>query len=102
MCRGSRPSPVKTTCQNGWGLLNTTLTEWLSIFSTRATSSKPARVLVALAGSVANCQLKITSSAVKGAPSCQTTPFLSRQVTDRPPLANNSVFQLGILADRQA
>src|SRR2546426_6363639 len=44
----------------------------------------------AVAGSVTYSQLKTTSSAVKGLPSCQTTFFLSRQVTDIPSFATRS------------
>ena len=37
------------------------------------------------AGSLQYSQLKTTSSAVKGLPSCQVTPFFRRQRTTLPP-----------------
>ena len=40
--------------------------------------------MAAVAGSIAYSQLNTTSSAVKGWPSCQVTPFFSFQVTDLP------------------
>ena len=64
----------------------------------RDTSSNDGRELVALAGSTENVQLKITSSAVKGAPSCQTTFFLSRQITDCPSLARPPFLTVGMLS----
>jgi hypothetical protein len=49
-----------------------------------------------VAGSLQNSQLKTTSSAVKGLPSCQVTPRLSFQVTllpsaDRPPFCAGGI-----------
>ena len=46
-------------------------------------------------GSMANCQLKTTSSAVKGAPSCQVTFFLSRHSTQRPSFAMPPFLSVG-------
>jgi hypothetical protein len=54
----------------------------------------------AVAGSAAYSQLKTQSSAVKGLPSCQVTPFLSFQVTDRPSFATPPFWRLGISAAR--
>ena len=70
--------------------------------STRSTfmSLKAPSVVAAVAGSVANCQLKTKSSAVKGAPSCQVTPRLSFQITDRPSAATPPFSRLGISAAR--
>ena len=53
-------------------------------------------VVAAVAGSMAYCQLKTTSSAVKGAPSCQVTPFFSFQMTDLPSAATPPFSRLGI------
>ena len=49
----------------------------------------------AVAGSAAYSQLKTTSSAVKGFPSCHWTPFFSRQVTERPSRATPPFWTLG-------
>ena len=54
----------------------------------------------AVAGSIANSQLKMTSSAVNGAPSCHCTLRLSRQVTHWPSLARVPAFQFGISSAR--
>ena len=50
------------------------------------------------AGSDAYCQLKTTSSAVNGLPSCHCTPRLSFQVTDLPSAASPPFSRLGISA----
>jgi hypothetical protein len=50
------------------------------------------------AGSVAYCQLKTTSSAVNGWPSCHCTFFFSFQVVDRPSAAMPPLARLGISA----
>ena len=44
-------------------------------------------VVAAVAGFLAYSQLKTTSSAVNGLPSCQVTPCFSFQVTDLPSAA---------------
>ena len=49
----------------------------------------------AVAGSIANSQLKITSSAVNGAPSCHSTLRLSRHVTHWPSLASVPALREG-------
>ena len=54
----------------------------------------------AVAGSATYSQLKTQSSAVKGLPSCQTTPFLSCHVTDLPSLAMPPFCAVGISAAR--
>jgi len=55
-------------------------------------------VVQALAGSAAYSQLKTTSSAVNGLPSCHCTFFLSFQVTDRPSFATAPFCRLGTSA----
>jgi hypothetical protein len=45
-------------------------------------------------------QVNTQSSAVKGLPSCQTTFFLSFQVTDLPSLARPPFWAVGISAAR--
>ena len=57
-------------------------------------------MVAAVAGSAAYSQLKTTSSAVKGLPSCHATFFLSRQVTERPSLLSPPFWALGISAAR--
>ena len=49
-------------------------------------------VTAAVAGSSAYSQLKTTSSAVNGLPSCQVTPCFSFQVTDLPSAASAAVL----------
>src|SRR5215475_9215662 len=79
-------TPTKASAQNGVGLGKVTLTVWLSTLSTLRSLYVPL-VVQALAGSAAYSQLKTTSSAVKGLPSCHCTFFFSFQVTDLPSLA---------------
>ena len=55
-------------------------------------------VVAAVAGSIAYNQLKTTSSAVKGTPSCQVTPRLSFHTTDLPSAATPPLSRLGISA----
>ena len=52
-------------------------------------------VVAAVAMSAAYCQVKITSSAVKGRPSCQETPGLSRQMTHVPSRARPPLSRVG-------
>ena len=54
----------------------------------------------AVAGSAAYSQVNTQSSAVKGLPSCQVTPFLSFHVTDLPSFATPPFCTLGISAAR--
>src|SRR5947209_110377 len=68
--------PQKTIGQNGSGFAKTTLTVWLSSFSTLVTSLCWPAVVAALAGSAADSHVKTTSSGVRGVPSCPWTPFL--------------------------
>jgi hypothetical protein len=82
-----RPPLANTTAQKGCGFSKITFTVWGSIFSTLETSANPGRVEAAVPGSRANCQLKTTSSAVNGVPSCQVTFFLSFHSTQRPSFA---------------
>src|SRR6185503_10427830 len=89
--------------QNGVGLGNRTRTVCESIFSTLMSLYEP-WLTVAAAGSAEYSQLKTTSSAVKGAPSCQVTPLLSFQITDlpsraRPPfwIDGTSAASIGIM-----
>src|SRR5438552_19064356 len=77
--------PQKTIGQNGSGFAKTTLTVWLSCFSTLVTSLCWPAVVAALAGSAANSHVMTTSSAVRGFPSWQCRAVLAFQVTDRPP-----------------
>ncbi len=95
MWRGRRPLPVNAEAQYGCGRLKTALTVYWSTRSMRMMSSNAARLPAAVAGSIANSQLKMTSSAVKGAPSCQVTPRLSLQTTHCPSLASVPAFRLG-------
>ena len=53
---------------------------------------------VAVAGSRAYSQVKTTSSAVKGWPSCHLTPFFSFQVTDLPSAASVPSSRPGIVS----
>src|SRR5262245_59296394 len=81
-------SPV--TIQYGVGWVKVTLTVCESVASTCLTLRNTPILGDAVAGSAAYSQLKTTSSAVNGLPSCQSTLGLSRQVTvvpsfDTPP-----------------
>ena len=69
-----------------------TLTVLASTFSIFVTFGKAPEVTAAVAGSVAYSQLKTTSSAVNGFPSCHWTFFLSFQVTEVPSLAIAAVL----------
>ena len=88
--------PQKTIGQNGSGFAKTTLTVWLSSFSTLVTGLYWPAVVAALAGSAANSHVKTTSSAVRGFPSCHWTPVLSFQVTDRPSWETPRFLRLGV------
>src|SRR5207247_4307990 len=79
--------PQKPADQNGIGDLKTSLTVWLSSLSIRLMSRYWPTVTAAVPESITYSQLKTTSSAVNGLPSCQATFFLSRQVTESPSLA---------------
>src|SRR5438128_388032 len=68
----------------GVGSVNTALIVWSSSLSIRRICSKAPRLVAAVAGSLMYSQVKITSSAVKGVPSCQTTPCLRRQIVQVP------------------
>ena len=92
--------PQKASAQKGWGLLNTTLTVWLSSFSTRLISRYEPLVTAAVAGSETYSQLKTTSSAVKGLPSCQSTLRRRRQMTQVESLASVPPSTLGTSAAR--
>ena len=73
--------PHSAVYGKGWGRLKVTLTVVASTFSTFVTFGKAPEVTAAVAGSVAYSQLKTTSSAVNGFPSCHWTFRLSFQVT---------------------
>ncbi len=92
--------PQKASHQKGCGLLKTILTVWLSRVSTRVISRYAPLVTAAVAGSATYSQLKTTSSAVNGLPSCQVTPRLSRHVTQVRSLARVPLPALGISAAR--
>ena len=94
--------PQSAVYGNGWGRLNVTLTVLASTFSIFVTFGKAPEVTAAVAGSVAYSQLKTTSSAVNGLPSCHWTFFLSFQVTDVPSLAIPPFWTVGISAARFA
>ena len=91
-------APQNASAQNGVGRLKTTLTAWVSRRSTRSISRYAAIVHADVAGSAAYSQLKTTSSAVKGLPSCQTTPFLRFQITHVPSRATPPLSILGTCA----
>ena len=55
-------------------------------------------VVAAVAGSAAYSQVKTQSSAVSGRPSCQVTPFLSRQSTEVPSRARPPLSRVGTSA----
>ena len=85
----------KAVAQNGVGLAKATLIVWLSIF-VQTTSLNTPLVTAAVAGSLAYSQVKMQSSAVKGWPSCQVTPFFSFQITvlpsaERPPFSREGI-----------
>src|SRR5882672_9402788 len=79
--------PQKDADQKGLGDLNVSFTVWLSILSILAISRYWPIVTAAVPVSMTYSQLKTTSSAVKGLPSCHATFFFRRQVTDRPSFA---------------
>ena len=86
--------------QNGVGFSNVRRIVCESILSILVTGVNTPEVTAAVAGSRANSQVKMQSSAVNGWPSCQLTPFLSFQTTvlpsaDRPPFS-----RVGISAAR--
>ena len=72
---------------------------WSSTFST-VRSLQTAIVARRVAGSFTYSEVKTQSSAVKGLPSCQVTPFFSFQVTDLPSAARPPFSRLGISAAR--
>src|SRR5258708_39458364 len=59
-------------------------------------------LVAAVAGSAAYSQVKTTSSAVSGLPSCQETFFFSFHVTERPSFATPPFLRLGISAASRA
>ena len=85
--------------QNGVGRSNTMRTVCASMRSGFMSLNAP-RVVDAVAGSVANWQLKTKSSALNGVPSCHVTPRLSFHTTDRPSAATPPFSRLGISAAR--
>src|SRR5881396_1729922 len=92
--------PQKASDQNGCGALKLTLTVWLSSLSIREISRYEPLVHAAVSGSATYSQLKTTSSAVKGLPSCQVTPFLSRHLTQVRSLARPPFWTVGTSAAR--
>src|SRR5688572_22746402 len=93
-----REAPQKASDQNGVGFLKVIFAVWLSTLSMRAMSVYAPDVTAAVAGSAAYSQLKTTSSAVNGLPSCQFTPRLSFHVTEVPSRATPPFCTLGISA----
>src|SRR5258705_9912533 len=67
--------PQKPADQNGIGDLNESLTVWLSTLSIVLMSRYWPTVTAAVAESITYSQLKTTSSAVNGLPSCHATFF---------------------------
>ena len=92
--------PQNGSAQNGVGFGKTTLTAWSCSFSTRLRSRYSPTLVAAVAGSAEYCQLKTTSSALKGLPSCQVTPFLRFQITQVPSFARPPLSTLGMSAAR--
>src|SRR6185295_1961201 len=92
MCRGMS---IPVMSQNGVGCVKVTFTVWESRASTRRTLRKTPTCGDAVAGSAAYSQLKTTSAAVKGVPSCHWTLRLSRQVTTVPSLDTPPFWTLG-------
>src|SRR5437879_4466923 len=90
--------PQKPADQNGIGDLKTSLTVWLSSLSIRLMSRYWPTVTAAVPESITYSQLKTTSSAVNGLPSCQATFFLSRQVTESPSLIGTKRGRLSVPA----
>src|SRR5207248_1080205 len=84
-----------TRRRDGVGVLKTILMVWLSSLSMRAMSRYWPEAVAAVAESAEYSQLKTTSSAVNGLPSCHVAFFWSRQVTDRPSLATSPFCKLG-------
>src|SRR6185436_3013651 len=76
--------PQKASAQNGWGRAKVILMAWLSTLSILEISRYEPTVTAAVPGSDTNSQVKTTSSALNGLPSCQRTSFFRRQVTDLP------------------
>src|SRR5437867_7928970 len=92
--------PQNGADQNGIGCLNVILAVWLSSLSMDLMSRYWPCVVAAVPGSMTNSQLKTTSSAVNGLPSCQVTFFFNRHVTDRPSLLTMPFCTLGTSAAR--
>ena len=92
--------PQSAVYGKGWARLKVTLTVEASTFSTFVTFGNVPAVTAAVAGSVAYSQLKTTSSAVNGFPSCHWTFRLSFQVTDVPSLATPPFWTVGTSAAR--
>ena len=92
--------PQNASDQKGCGAVKTSFTVWLSSFSMRSIARYEPFVTAAVAGSATNSQLKTTSSAVNGRPSCQATPRLRRQITQVPSFARPPLSTLGTSAAR--
>src|SRR6266568_4177894 len=84
---GPVAAPQNAADQNGVGDLKPIFTVWLSSLSIRTMSRYGPMVTAAVPGAITYSHVKMTSSAVKGWPSCQTTFFFSFQVTDIPSFA---------------
>ena len=85
---------------NGAGRVKVILAVWVSSLSILAMSLYAPEVTAAEAGSATHSQVATRSSAVKGFPSCQVTPFLSFQVTDVPSLETPPFWRVGTSAAR--
>src|SRR5512137_776026 len=89
----------KAVAQNGVAFGNATRMVCESTFVTVTSLYTPV-VTAAVAGSFAYSQVNTQSSAVKGCPSCQVTPFFSFQVTDLPSADSPPFSRVGISAAR--
>jgi hypothetical protein len=85
----------KASAQNGVGPLNTSFTACSLRRSMRSMLRYDPAVVAVVAGSAAYSQVKMTSSAVNGWPSCHRTPGLSRQMTHVPSRATPPLSTLG-------
>src|SRR5262249_39875070 len=94
------PTPQKPAAPDGGGGLEGSPTGGGSTSSARSVAWRPTTRGEPVAGSITYCQVKTTSSAVNGLPSCQVTPRLSRHVTDRPSRASRPLATVGTSSER--
>src|SRR5215468_1604677 len=89
-------TPQKAAIQYGVGALKVSLTVCVSTACAFSIAWNPTTPGDPVAGSMTYCQLKTTSSAVNGLPSCHVTPRLRRHVTDRPSRASRPLATVGM------